>query len=382
MVRLTCALLLLASFAAAQDRSARLSPAKRKSAFRFAYALPDGKTAVEDPEMRQAKLGRDVVYFFDVDGNGAFGDLGVDAWALPKMPYAMPLEESTIIGTATFSWTVAEDGKEVRYSIVPLPITPAQREILIHFNNWRMMNGLPAVTVDADLSDHCAKHCAYMERHGFEHTEEEGKDGYTAEGAAAGLRSCLSEADPKNSVTMFYASFYHRLPLIHPGTRAIGIGTSKTYSAIDGLTRKEDRAWQYPIVVPAPNTFAHPTHFAPELPRPFPEGMVCGFPITLTFDRGAIAAVKARVVRRIEGREARATGRTEEPVACRTSWPGNPANEKHADNRMTICIIPETPLRPVTTYEVAVAYTLDGAARETKWLFNTGAAGPGPVLPR
>ena len=35
---------------------------------------------------------------------------------------------------------------------------------------------------------------------------------------------------------MFYASFYHRLPLIYPGTKSIGIGTSRRYTAADGLT--------------------------------------------------------------------------------------------------------------------------------------------------
>ena len=381
-------LLLLATAVVAQElpRKASLRPVQPKYQLRRNYALPEGVEAAAKPRVLQGRLGKDVTYFIDVDGNGKFNDWGIDGWSLSKMPYMMPLEKTTIIGVSHITWDVAEDGKSVRYRLTPLEVTPAQKHILIQFNLWRMMNGLPAVTVDQELSIGCTKHCAYMELHGFDHKEEEGQPGYTPEGAQAGRRSCLSEMNPWTSVVMFYATFYHRLPLIDPATRAIGIGNSKRYSAMDGITRREERPWRYPIVIPAPNTFHHPTHFALEIPSPHPEDMRPGFPITMTFRSGAVTDVKARLWRRFSKKERkqqrRGEKREEEELAVLVSWPGHPANATRPDNRNSICILPRDPLRQQSEHRVHVTYQLDGEPRDTKWVFRTGPAGPGPMLLR
>jgi hypothetical protein len=379
-------LLLLAATVAAQElpNKASLRPVQPKYRLRRNYALPEGVEAAAKPRIVQGRLGKDITYFVDVDGNGKFNDWETDGWSLSKMPYMLPLEKKTIIGVREVTWDVAEDGKSVRYRLTPLEITPAQRHILIQFNVWRMMNGLPAVTVDRELSLGCTKHCEYMELNGFEHEEEEGKPGYSPEGARAGLRSCLSQMNPWTSVVMFYATFYHRLPLIDPATRAIGIGHSKRYSAMDGITLRKERPWRDPIVVPAPNTFHHPTHFALEIPSPHPEDMQPGFPITMTFRSGKISGVKARLWRRFSKRERRRRGdqRDEEELVVLVSWPGHPANPKRPDNRQSICILPREPLRPQREHRVEVTYELDGEPREAKWVFRTGPAGPGPMLRR
>lgn len=380
-------LLLLATAVAAQElpRKASLRPVQPKYRLRRNYALPDGVEAVEKPCIVQGRLGKDITYFIDVDGNGKFNDWGIDGWSLSKMPYMLPLEKTTIIGVSDVVWDVAEDGKSVRYRLTPLEVTSAQKDILIQFNLWRMMNGLPAVTVDQELSIACTRHCEYMERHGFDHEEDEAKPGYTPEGAQAGRRSCLSELHPWTSVVMFYATFYHRLPLIDPATRAIGIGKSKRYSAMDGITRREERPWLYPIIIPAPNTFHHPTHFALEIPSPHPEDMRPGFPLTMTFRSGAVTEVKARLWRRFSKKERKRQRRgekREEELAVLVSWPGHPANPTRPDNRNTICILPRDPLRPKSEHRVHVAYRLDGQPRDTQWVFRTGPAGPGPMLRR
>ncbi|MHC4134891.1 MAG: CAP domain-containing protein [Planctomycetota bacterium] len=382
------ALLLLATAVAAQamPKKASLRPIQLKYELRRNYALPVGVEAAAKPHVRQGRLGRDVTYFIDVDGNGKFNDWGIDGWSLSKMPYVLPLEKTTIIGVSNITWDVAEDGKYVRYRLTPLGITPAQRHILIQFNLWRMMNGLPAVTVDQELSIACTKHCEYMERNGFDHREEEGKSGYTPEGAKAGRRSCLSEMNPWTSVVMFYSTFYHRLPLIDPATRAIGIGKSKRYSAMDGLTRREERAWRYPIIIPAPNTFHHPTHFALEIPSPHPDDMKPGFPITMTFRSGAITEVRARLWRKFSKaqrkQQKKGEKQEEEEISVLVSWPGQPANPTRPDNRNSVCIIPREPLRPQGDYRVHVTYKLDGEPRDRRWVFRTGPAGPGPMLQR
>ena len=290
------------------------------------------------------------------------------------MPYMLPYEEKTIVGVSNVTWRVEPDGSAVHYLKEPLPLAEGQRKILIAFNQWRLMNGLPAVRINSELTDACMKHCAYMDRNGMEHVQEPDKQGYTVEGDQAGRRSCLSEESPDISVTMFYASFYHRLPVFLPGTRSIGVGHSGRYTAIDALSDKADRPWLYPIIIPAPNTFAHPTLFARESPNPgIPEGMKAGFPITLTFEKGA-KITEARAELRYRHRN----GYLPTPVLV--SSPEIPANKDRPDNRNTICIIPREPLRPGATYQVEVHWKENGEERREEWLFNTGRMGPNPRL--
>jgi len=167
------------------------------------------------------------------------------------------------------------------------------------------------------------------------------------------------------SVLMLYASFYHRLPLFRPSTRSIGIGCSPRYTSIDGITRKAPRAWQYPIVVPAPNSALQPTNFAREAPRPHPDGLEnLGCPITLTFDSGTVTEVQAKL----------SAGRRSVPILV--SSPQKPANPKRPDNRKSICLLPTQPLRPKTLYSVEVSYKWNGKAETKQWVFKTGRSRP------
>jgi len=361
-------LLLLVCAAFAQDEgTVRLSRGKPGLKVRRNFALPDESKAVAEPKTRKAKIDKDVTFFFDVDGNGSFADTGVDAWSLSKMPYMLPLEKEIVIGRSVFRFTFTDDGAKVNWKRTPIAMDPSQWKTLEIFNTWRMMNGLPAVRVDAALSKACAEHCAYMEKHGMTHVQEAGQDGYTGEGAAAGLRSCLGQDGPRQSVHMFYASFYHRLPLIHPGTNAIGIGQSPRFTAVDGLTTREFRKWKYPIIIPAPGTWFQLTHFAREMPRPYPTEFKPGFPITLTFQSGAIT--NAGGILRLKNRKG-------PEIPTLLSSPEHPANRKRPQNRMTICLIPRVPLLPGKTYWVQVAYELDGKGKEHTWVFKTGRPGP------
>lgn len=369
---LVAGMILAGSAGADEPMQVRLFSGRLRYRIRRSYALPTGRNAVEQPVARKGTLGKRLFFFFDVDGNGKFNDLGVDGWALNKMPYMLPLEDKTVIGASEFQWELAEDGSSVRFRIQPLPLNEGQKQVLIQFNQWRFMNGLPAVTIDQRLSEACNKHCAYMERHGMTHDEEPGKQGYSADGAEAGRRSCLGQDGPVQSVHMFYASFYHRLPFVYPGTRSIGVGSSRRYAAVDGLSLRDRRPWTYPIIVPAPNSFGHPTHFTPEQPSPVPPGLdLPGFPITLTFDGGTITGVRAHLrLKHAKGRE----------VPILVSSPEHPANGKRPHNRQTICIIPRVPLAPMRTWWVKVTYRRDGEDKEHAWKFNTGRRGPAPVV--
>ena len=367
-MRMGALLLLVCAAAFAQDEGVvRLSRRKPSLKVRRNYALPDESKAVAKPESRNAKIGKDAMFFFDVDGNGTFDDEHVDGWSLSGMPYMLPLEPEVVIGRSVFSFAFVEEGKKVQWRRTPIAMDPAQWKTLEVFNTWRMMNGLPAVKVDPALSKACVEHCRYMEKHGMTHVQEADNDGYTAEGAAAGLRSCLGQDGPRQSVHMFYASFYHRLPLIHPGKSAIGIGSSSRYTAIDGLTTRAPRAWKYPVIVPAPGSWFQLTHFARESPRPYPTELKPGFPITLTFDGGTITNAGGELrLKNAKGRE----------IPTLLSSPEHPAVKKRPANRKTICLIPRVPLPPGKVYWVHVTYELDGKQQEHSWVFKTGRPGP------
>jgi len=370
MLRIVAVTLLLAALVAAQSKttSARLSGGKPKHKVRRNYVLPAGRKAVEKPLARKGKVYKFDLYFFDVDGNGKFNDLHVDGWSLPRMPFMLPLEKTVIIGRSVVTWTVAAGGKSVDWARAPIPVEKWQEKTLVAFNTWRFMNGLPGVTVDKKLSDGCRKHCVYMDQNTMTHNEEQGKPGYTEEGALAGRRSCLSPYGPNLSILALYSSFYHRLPLIHPDTRAVGIGVSRQYTAVDGLSAREARSWRYPIVIPAPNSWYQPTLFAPEQPRPYPaEISNPGFPITLTFGTAAITGAEA---------ELRLKNAKGPKVRFLLSSPEYPANKKRKDNRKSICLIPRTPLLPKKTYWVSVRWRRDGKAESLEWLFSTGRGGP------
>ncbi|MHC4547744.1 MAG: CAP domain-containing protein [Planctomycetota bacterium] len=372
MRRVLGVLLLLAAALPAEEgeKKTRLSGATFPKKLRWNHRLAGGREAAAEPVVRKGRVGKYHTYFVDLDGNGRFNDLGVDAWGLTALNYVLPLQPTAVIELTRLAWRVEEDGSFVHYRATPVPVDPRQAKVFRQFNYWRLINGLPPVDLDPEVSAACAAHCAWMERNGMKHVWQEGDSPMTPEGEQAGRRSCLSSEAPGMSVLMFYSTFYHRLPLFDPGTHAIGIGHSKRYTAIDGMTRREGRAWQYPIIVPAPGTALQPTHFPPESPRPYPPEITQpGFPITLTFDRGTVTEVRARMW--MEKRKP-------QEIRLLVSSPEHPASQQRPDNRRSICLIPRRPLYGKGFFRVRVSYKLDGESREHEWVFTTGR--PRPVF--
>ncbi len=352
-------------------KKSRLAPTRWKyKKVRFQYRLADGKKLAEKPGVRKGRVDRLNVLFVDVDGDGRFDEEGVDGWALTGMNYVLPLEKTAVIELLRVTWKVEADGSFVHWRARRVAVDPAQNKTFRQFNYWRLINGLPPVDFDPEVSSWCTEHCAWMEKNGFKHYAEEGDAPMTEKGELAGRRSMLSQEKPGMSVLMTYASFYHRLPLMNPGTRAIGIGHSARYTAIDGKTRVEERLWSDPVIVPAPGSALQPTHFPPEAPRPYPPQIKQpGFPITLTFRDGAtFSEVRAKLERVVR--------RGAFPVPVLVSWPGNPANKKRQDNRKTICIIPRAPLAPKSLYRVTLHYKQDGDPHDRRWVFTTGRRRP------
>jgi hypothetical protein len=372
MLRLLVALTLLTPLVYAQefDQKARLKAAKWKwKTLRFNFP----GTAAEKPVVRKAKIEKLLCLFVDLDGNGKFGEIGRDAWALSGMNYLLPMEATTVLELHRIQWKVDAEGKEVRWSSSPIPIPKAEASVFRQFNYWRLINGLPPVDIDPKLGEACNELCVWMEANGMKHRAAAGDPPMSERAAAAGMRSMLSRESPAMSIVMLYSSFYHRLPLFNPGTRAIGIGKSARYTAVDGISRVEARKWNYPVIVPAPSSALQPTHFPPESPRPYPAHVKSpGCPITLTFAHANITEAKGTLDLTV-GRGRRAK-KVRLPVLV--SSPTAPANANRFDNRKSICIIPTSPLAPKSHYTVAVSYKENGEPRQHTWVFTTGQRRP------
>ena len=367
MTRLLVASLLLLAWPQEKEfpRKSVLTKGKPKKPLLLNYRPPPGTTLCDTPEARLATIGRTQVVFLDANGDGTFGQPGIDAWTVAGQAYAVPVDAMIIVGTDEVHLQFAAEA--VHYRAVPIKAKKEYLDALVKLNDLRLRNGLAPATIDARMSDGCEKHCAYMAKNGIGHAEDKSKPGYTPEGDAAGRASCVNPGACVESVSVFYDTFYHRLPLMHPGTVTFGIGSTGAFTAIDGMRSRRERSWISPVVIPAPESEGHPTLFnaSGENPQPFPDGASPGCPLTISFPWGSKPAVTSAEVR--EG------GPKGKPLELLTSWPGNPANPERPENSDSICLMSRRILRPQCRYHARVVYTLGGASHELEWSFTTGS---------
>ncbi len=388
--------------AGAQDDSTQKNPAKdypKKVRLKKAlpkmeraslYELPRGATAAEKPVAYAAKLGDKKMLFFDVDGNGLCGDVGIDAWVIDSKVYryVVPIESSIMLDEWEVFLHFSADGAWVHYR-PEYPTFPdvnfgstkggrlktkeVKKSLRIGLQNWnrlRLRTGLPPVRLDLELSEGCMAHSRYMDVHGVTHTEIEGVELYTEAGAKAGRHGSVGPAPLSLEIQFCHSSFYHRLMLFHPHTRRVGLGEGKRRATLDGTNGREKRPWTWPVIVPAPGVHDVPRRMSHERPVPHPEIFgsgrsitSAGFPITLTFETSKITDVTAEL--RIGGPEGA-------EVPFKLSWPEKPANAEKPTNFKSICLLPLEHLKPRMTYWATVAYSYRRKADERTFRFRTG----------
>jgi hypothetical protein len=301
----------------------------------------------------------------------------------------LPLEDTIVLDRTRVTLRLSDDGVFLRYRLempelpaVPEGLAPPQaaaartriRDLegaLQAWNRLRLRSGLPPVFLDPDLTRGAMLHAKYMDRWGMGHDEDAAKEGYTAEGAKAGKNSSVGPAPAENEIVSCYGSLYHRLMLFHPDLRRVGIGVGERFSALDGLSAREPRAWTWPILIPAPGNDVVPLAFSGEKPAPHPDVLTslerqkeAGFPITLTFPDTKVTGAAA---------ELRVGGPEGPLVDVLVSSPEKPANPAQPANFRSICVIPVHRLAPATTYDVTVRYRRDGKDAVRRWSFRTYA---------
>ena len=276
----------------------------------------------------------------------------------------------------------------------PLPPNPVDLTVLKTLNAYRHAAGLGLVSVDPASSSGCAAHAGYLVRnrqqgsvYGLEaHNELPGMPGYTEEGARAGSSSVIQQIIgpaagfwQAGAVDSWMGTLYHRLPLLRPDLKKVGIGyaaTNRQFHVIvlgnfgglgAGFGRVPDRDPMKPVVFPVDNQKNVPCLFCfgnPEIPNPIPDNgdsHETGYPITVTFpEEMSIEDVEATL---------KSPGGVRVPAWV--SSPAQPANPTFPQYG-TIAIIAQQPLRARTTYSVAVSARINKTAWSRSWRFSTG----------
>lgn len=248
-------------------------------------------------------------------------------------------------------------------------------QALARINECRKIAGLAPVEIDAKLSKGCAAHAAYLVKNSGHpstaglgaHNEDPKLPGYTPEGETAGKSSDINFMPPPESVDSWMASLFHRVPILHPHLKKVGLGWAEGgkhgWVCVLDVTNGVAGGRQVPFVLyPADKQTGVPLAFGGEVPNPIPKDEDdAGYPITVTFPEG-------RPVKKVEATLKDADGKS---LEVWLSSPDKPADDRFQRN--TIGVIAKDPFKPNTTYTVTVSGKIGGAAWTKTWSFTTKA---------
>jgi uncharacterized protein YkwD len=144
----------------------------------------------------------------------------------PKTTYRVRIAATVDDKPTTQEWTFTTVDPALEEQAVA-------EHLLAEINRHRQFVGLGKVTLDETLSQGCQLHADYLVRNlsnpsaaGLNiHDEDKSLPGYTEAGRRAGEASVIAVlGEPRESVAMWMATLYHRLPLLTPGVKRIGYG--------------------------------------------------------------------------------------------------------------------------------------------------------------
>jgi uncharacterized protein YkwD len=282
-------------------------------------------------------------------------------------------------------------------------LSKTDSDVLARVNAYRKLTGLGPVSVSAKLSEGCLAHAKYlaanqgeMATHGLDpHRERKDLPGYTEKGYKAGMASVIASSGgyldggwPTGAVSVWMATFYHRVPMLNPHLKKIGIGyvldvdrrlshvVMDVQSGVDWTGVINDRE-RVPVMFPAEDQKAVPVLFGlgmPESPNPLPpeasqSRISAGYPVTITFPR-RVRIRNVKVTLAIRRDNASESGSNDVPAWV--SSPDKPAIQNSAITQgSTICIVSKAPLNAGTTYRVTVRADVAGKPWTHSWSFTT-----------
>jgi hypothetical protein len=253
-------------------------------------------------------------------------------------------------------------------------------------NAYRKVAGLGEVSVDAELSKSCEAHARYLLQN-FDlsfvgklnvHDEDPKLAGFSEDGRKAARASVVAQlvgdGNPLVSIDAWMASFYHRVPLLDPALKRVGLALVRDVEkhhwilVLDKARGIGPRTGPTAVCYPMDGQKGVPRLFsmgAPEVPNPIPDNgdsRVTGHPITVSIYQHALPAIKNATASLSDGE-----GRS---VDIWLSWQEKPAVRGYGGN--TICVIPKAPLATNGSYTVEIKATINGKEWSRTWSFTTG----------
>ncbi len=346
-------------------------PDKRKITLKFVRDRAGGWRCYSARALRFRFHGHEV-RLVDANHNGIWGEFNVDGLLIGNSNVVVPFAREFVLAAENIAVRSFDPQKALlTLERTPLPsMTEAQREALILLNRRRANHGLLAVTLDDKLSRACTSHADYLKRNnwtGFTnpHGQDAGAPGASPEGLAAARRSVIQKVAPAHSVTGFWTTYYHRIPLIAPALASIGINARPPdTSVIDAAGTRSipggDGAswpWTDPVTVPADGSIGMEPRAVGEKPtEPVPNLGSRGTCLIAVFrdPRTKPTAVRAEMVALKGKREIKL-----KPLLA-------------TDLAGVLGVIPSAPLTQDTWHRVTLTYTIEGKAQTRVVRFRTG----------
>jgi hypothetical protein len=233
----------------------------------------------------------------------------------------------------------------------------------------------PPLTLDAELSDGCRRHAAYLARYPDQaaswpeaHEERPDREGFSPEGARAGAAGVIAPGSRggADAVRSWAATFYHRLPLLDPGLIRIGFGLEGGVAVLDCGTYVAPYEGVAHVLYPHDGMTDVPLSFQAELPHPVPgeDESQFGFPVTLQSGRPAQESKATEPTLALAE-----AAKPDVALPAHVSTPSKPTNPDLAPAN-AYCLMPKARLKPKTAY-VATATWPDGS--KLVWSFTTAA---------
>jgi uncharacterized protein YkwD len=267
--------------------------------------------------------------------------------------------------------TVGEPKKEKLRKKEEVEKLPDEKEILAQLNAYRKLAGLKPATLDSRLSKGCVLHAEYLVKNAKHpstaglggHDERPDLPGYTKEGERAGQAGVIAICpDPRDAVDGWLATFYHRLPLIHPALNRIGFGCARgglagSVSVLDyGSGMKDDRVLIYPADkvenVPLEGNSRELTNLDPKI-----TSKRCGYPITVDFAPGT-KIKKTRATLTLNGKKVDA-------------WISTPDAPLRPSDNQRFLLVAKDALRTASVYTVTIEAEVNSEPWRKKWSFTT-----------
>jgi uncharacterized protein YkwD len=259
------------------------------------------------------------------------------------------------------------------------PAGDARKKAVDTLNEYRKKCGLPPCVFSATISVGAQHHSEYLVKNNDHpstdglgaHNEDPSLPGYTADGEHAGHASDIGEEPPVEAMCGMLGTLYHRIPLLNPDLKKVGIGwavkgddPTDGWCVIDcntGRGAKNDKATRL-VLFPAAGVTGVQRRFDNELPDPIPAGedKDSGIAITMTwFGDGKISGGEMTV--KVNGAEVEGYFSSRDAPA-----------RKDFSNGNTLCFIPKDVLPANAKVEVTAKTTLEDKPLAKSWSFTTG----------